>query len=290
MKKFQITDIKFGMVIAMLLSILTSSAYDFKVDGIYYNVLSLDDLTCEVTYNAENEKLQNLYFDKNSGVAGGTSLSITYPSYKGTVIVPEKVSYKGRTLTVTGVGRYAFLNCSELTSLSLPSSILNISEVMISSYYDCYAGAFDYCDIQTFTAGNAYTLQMFNRSNASYKTKGNLKNLILSNDFEGIIDVNYSLYANLELLKSLTPNVPTYSDGTHFSNDQYLNMEVLVPEDAFSSYKSAMIWKDFWELKAMKSVKSITLNKTSLSLEPKQEFQLSATVAPEDAFDGSVTW
>lgn len=267
-----------------------SHAYDFEVDGIYYNVLSLSDLTCEVTYNAENKISQSLSFDGSSGTS---RLSYTYPSYRGEVTIPATVNYKGRILNVTGIGSYAFLNCTELTSLSLPSSISNISETLLSSRYGCYAGAFDYCNIQTFSAGNAYTLQMFNQSYASSsgcRTKDNLKNLILSDDFEGKIDVGFGQYNKLESLKSLTSEVPNYSDGSHYTNDQYLNMEVLVPEDAFVTYQSADVWKDFWELKAMKSVRSITLNESSLSIEPKQNIQLSATVSPEDAYDSSVTW
>lgn len=269
-----------------------SHAYDFEVDGIYYNVLSLSDLTCEVTYNAENAKTGYLDFNDRDG-SGITRLSTTYPSYKGEVTIPATVNYKGRELKVTGIGYYAFLNCTELTVLSLPSSITSISEVLVSSYFNCYAGAFDYCNIQSFSAGNAYTLQMFDQTyaaNSNGRTKNKLKKLVLSNDFEDIIYVNYTQYNKLETLKSLTSAVPNFSDGTHFTNDQYLNMEVLVPEDAFTTYQSAEIWKDFWELKAMKSVRTLTLNETSLSLEPKQKIQLSVTVSPEDAYDSSVSW
>lgn len=284
-----------GMIVASVLSsTLSSYAYDFEVDGIYYNVLSLSDLTCEVTYNAENKESSSTSFYENRRSSGSTlSLSYTYPSYKGDVAIPATVNYKGRTLNVIGVGPYAFLNCRELTSLSLPASITNISEVLVSSYYGCYAGAFDYCDIETFSAGNAYTLKMFDQSYAAssgWKTKDHLKELILSGDFNGTIEVDYNQYTKLESLNSLTSKVPIFSDGTHFSNDQYLNLLVLVPEDAFTSYQSATVWKDFWDLKAKKSVKSITLNETSLSLEPKEEFQISATVTPDDAYDSSITW
>lgn len=64
----------------------------------------------------------------------------------------------------------------------------------------------------------------------------------------------------------------------------------LVPEKSFVSYQSAEVWKSFWDLKAMKSVTSITLNETAISLEPKQTIQLIPTILPEDAFDASVEW
>ena len=267
-------------------------SYDFEVEGIYYNVLSLSELTCEVTYNSANRTTSSLRFE---GAYITESLTESYPSYTGSVCIPQKVVYKNRELTVTGIGAYAFLNCRSLTSLTLPSTITSIKQVFVQERYGerYYAGAFDYCNIQTFSAGNAYTLQMFNQSYAysnSYKTKDNLKEVILSNDFEGVIGVDYSPYNKLESLKSLAITIPYYSEGSHFTNDQFLNMDVLVPEDAFELYQTSNVWKDFWELKAMKSVRSISLSQTSLDLEPKQQVPLYATVTPEDAYDQSVTW
>ncbi len=242
------------MLIAVLSASISASAYDFEVDGIYYNIISLDDLTCEVTYNAGNKSTNKLKFYTNY------HLNYSYPSYTGNVTIPPTVNYKGRVLSVTGIGEYAFLNCTGLSSLSLPSSITQIKEVLFYYSEKLHAGAFDYCNIETFTAGNAYTLEMFNRSYASsYKTKDKLKNLVLSNDFFGAISVNFSDYKKLVSIRSNVMNVPSFSEGDHFSNEQFLNTEVWVPEEAFSEYQSSNVWKDFWELKPMKSVKSITL-------------------------------
>ena len=267
-------------------------SYDFEVDGIYYNVLSLDDLTCEVTYNEINKNSDYKRFLNHRGNSS-FSLDHTYPSYTGNVTIPSKVNYKGRELTVTGIGAYAFLNCSGLKSLSLPASIVQINEVLVESYYDCYAGAFDYCSIEDFTAGNAYILQMFNQSYAyssGGKTKDNLKNLVLAEDFSGTIGVDFSDYKKLISIRSNVVDVPAFSEGSHFTSEQYLNAEVLVPEKSFSNYQSADVWKSFWDLKAMKSVTSITLNETSVILEPKQTIQLVHTILPLDAFDASVEW
>ena len=270
----------------------TLGSYDFEVDGIYYNILSLEELTCEVTYNAERQSTSNREF-YNMDRTHRSSIYKTYPSYSGEVTIPSKVIYKGRELSVIGIGEYAFLDCTGLKSLSLPSSITQIKEVLIDSYYNCFAGAFDYCHIESLTVGNAYTLKMFSRSYAyssGCMTKDNLKNLVLEEDFSGVIDVNFSEYKKLASIRSNAVDVPAFSEGSHFSNDQYLNEEVLVPEKSFTSYQSADVWKSFWDLKAMKSVTSITLNETSISLEPNQTIQLVPTLLPEDAFDVTVKW
>lgn len=285
---------KLCVFMAMLCTLISASAYDFEVDGIYYNILSLEELTCEVTYNDGNRLDKTLSFSVGYSV---DKLNWSYPSYTGKITIPSTVNYKGKTLSVIGVGEYAFLGCTGLSSLSLPSSIKQIATILVGIGYPhgdhVYAGAFDYCNIETFSAGNAYILDMFERSYAfssENRPYNNLRNLVLTNDFIGAISVDFSSYKKLVSIRSDAYSVPQFSDGPHFANEHYLNTEVLVPEDAFSSYQSDNVWGNFWELKAMKSVKSITLNETSLNLEPNQTIQLVPAILPEDAFDSSLIW
>ncbi|MGM9859290.1 MAG: leucine-rich repeat domain-containing protein [Muribaculaceae bacterium] len=79
----------------ILLSIpLTSAAYDFEVDGIYYNKYGE---TVEVTSGSVK--------------------------YSGDVTIPSQVTYSGTTYSVGKIGEYAFSGCNGLTSISIPSSI-----------------------------------------------------------------------------------------------------------------------------------------------------------------------
>ena len=88
-----------------LLSTLSANAYDFEVDGFYYNVISLPDLTCEVTFRER-------YID----------------SYFGDVVIPSFVSYSGRTFSVTKIGDEAFSWCGLLTSVTIPNSVKSIGD------------------------------------------------------------------------------------------------------------------------------------------------------------------
>ena len=92
----------------MLVSAAPVSAYDFAVDGIYYNVVSLPDLTCAVTKGDMD--------------------------YSGDITIPEQVTYNGRTLTVTSIGKLAFGDCAGLTSVSIPNSVTSID---ISAFGGC---------------------------------------------------------------------------------------------------------------------------------------------------------
>lgn len=88
------------LAMACLLSSIGASAYDFTVDGIYYNVTSLADMTCSVTRGDVK--------------------------YKGEITIPANVTYNNRTLAVTSIGNKAFFECFELIDVSIPNSVTSI--------------------------------------------------------------------------------------------------------------------------------------------------------------------
>ena len=90
------------LLLALLLP-ATAVAFDFSVDGIYYNITG--DGTVEVTYRVQ------------SGA-----------DYKGDVNIPATVSYSGTDYNVTAIGETAFMNCNEMTSLTIPNSVTSIGQ------------------------------------------------------------------------------------------------------------------------------------------------------------------
>ena len=88
------------LAMALLVSVQVS-AYDFEVGGLYYNVVSIQDMTAEVT-NGDNR-------------------------YSGDVVIPETVVYKGRTLSVIGMEKSAFSG-SSITSVVIPNSVTSIEK------------------------------------------------------------------------------------------------------------------------------------------------------------------
>lgn len=118
------------MIICIITFPLSSFAYDFEVDNIYYNVLSLDDMTCETV---------------------GCKQDLT------TLVIPADVSYRSKTFKVIRIGHEsdevdyksitnveipnsvieigdsAFFNCSSLTSIDIPNSVIKIGKYAFSS-------------------------------------------------------------------------------------------------------------------------------------------------------------
>jgi hypothetical protein len=100
------------LLLVVLVAVITFPvhAYDFMVDGIAYNI-NEDDTTVSVTLNA------NEY---------------SFPTYSGDIVIPESVIQNGQTYAVTAIGGDAFYNCINLSSVSLPNSLLLIGEYAFS--------------------------------------------------------------------------------------------------------------------------------------------------------------
>ena len=83
-----------------LLGSTTLHAYDAYIDGIYYN-LEASTSTATVTYNSSSK-------------------------YTGSITIPATVTNSGTTYSVKSVGYWAFGNCSDLTSITIPNSVTRI--------------------------------------------------------------------------------------------------------------------------------------------------------------------
>src|SRR5574344_511959 len=97
-------DKKLLLMLLLLSATISSFAYDFEVDGIYYNKNNAN--TVGVTYEGVN--------------------CYSIKTYSGDVTIPEKVTYNNITYSVTSIGKEAFCSCTELTSITMPNTITEI--------------------------------------------------------------------------------------------------------------------------------------------------------------------
>ena len=100
----------FFMLLSACLSAPAAWAYDFYTGGIYYYMTS--SKTVEVT---------------NKYPLGGNC-------YSGNVNIPATVTYEGSEYRVTAIGKWAFLDCTGLTSVTIGKSVQTID---LSAFYNC---------------------------------------------------------------------------------------------------------------------------------------------------------
>ncbi len=100
-----------------------AEGYDILIDGIYYKI-NAKEKTAEVT---------NIYGGYDYDIEEKKS-DYSYTCYRGDIIIPEAIPFKGTMLKVTSIGDWAFANCFNLISVVLPDNLLSIGEY---AFYEC---------------------------------------------------------------------------------------------------------------------------------------------------------
>ena len=113
MKHFYLKSL---FTVYMLLSSIAVSAYDFEVDGIYYNITSEAEKTVQVTYK---------------GNSGGQYRE----AYKDKVVIPETICYNDVTYSVTSINDNTFYDNQKLTSVVIGNNVTTIGQY---AFYYCY--------------------------------------------------------------------------------------------------------------------------------------------------------
>ncbi len=102
---------KTRVIIFILFAVLECTslkAYAFMVDGLCY-YLNSDNESVTITYNSEDYKYGH-----------------AYSNLTGHLIIPGSVIYNDKAYAVTAIGNSAFICCSGITSVTIPSSIITI--------------------------------------------------------------------------------------------------------------------------------------------------------------------
>lgn len=97
---------KLFTTLLLAFTVLASYAHDVEVNGIYYNLNSATK-EAAVTYKGD---------------------SYTNKDYSGSVNIPSTITCDDATYSVTSIEELTFFECSELTSVSIPNSVMSIGE------------------------------------------------------------------------------------------------------------------------------------------------------------------
>lgn len=196
---------KLGVLVVMLLTVFTVSAYDFEVNGLCYNVLSENKKTVEVTYSLEHNANKNYV--------------------AGCLDIPQSVEYSGNIYTITQIGDKSFYNCTNLTSVNIPNTVTTIGRY---SFYGCSG-------LTSIIIPNS----VINLYEAAFRECIGLTSIILGESLTGI---GNGAFCQCESLTSVKiPNSVYYIDRIAFSGCTRLSSVIIgdavtsVGESAFGN-------------------------------------------------------
>ena len=258
------------MAVAVLMP-ATIKAYDFKEGGIYYNINGN-----EVTVTRQSENMA---------------------SYSGDVVIPETVLHDGVQYAVTTIGVAAFDNCTGLTGIEIPNSVVRIenhafqrcsslkSVVIPNSVTYVGRCAFWRTGLQTAVIGNSVqTIDEY-----AFQYCYNLTDVVLGSSVNMLqIKVFFDCYS-LKSITCLAPVPPTMYAWYSFDGSNYSNATVYVPGSSMDAYKAHENWGQFYKYESLTKATGLTLDKSMVSLKGGEQVQLQATVVPADA-SASLQW
>lgn len=174
--------------------------------------------------------------------ARGTSATIVYgdEKYSGEITIPESVFYDGKEFSVVAIGAFAFSECTELTSVALPSSLLSIGDyafkgctslnsiVVPNSVTSIGSNAFDGCtNLASVTLSNSL-------KSIEYYTFYNCRSLRTLEVPNSVRKIGEMAFQNCRQLSNITlPNSIT-SIGV-FAFDKCSSLESLTIPDQLTS-------------------------------------------------------
>lgn len=104
---------KILLTLGFLLFNTVLHAYDFTVNGLYYNVISEEERTCEVVNDGQKDSLTN----EPLGAC-----------YSGKIVIPKTVRWENKEYRVVSIGRMAFTH-TKVISVVIPEGVVNIEKM-----------------------------------------------------------------------------------------------------------------------------------------------------------------
>ena len=173
--------------------------------------------------------------------------------YAGTVIVPERIWFAGRSFPIQRIAQEAFRNSQKMTSISLPSTITSIGQ---QAFRDCWGltelalpasvetieqEAFMYCThLTTATLGEGITVLL----DRLFQYCSNLTHLVLPASLQ---KVGASVLKGCTSLKQVDCKavVPPTAGATTFEGAPVAHATLLVPNGTAEQYQVATGWSSF---------------------------------------------
>lgn len=189
-------------------------------------------------------------------------------NYTGELDLPSEVYFNDETYIVTGLGEDCF-NDSNITSVTLPSSVVNLS-----SY------AFANCRmLETADLGESSISSL---GSSAFSNCSNLKSVTLPSSLVSIIGSVFNGCDNLESMTCLAKIPPSVQTFGNFVN----TCTLYVPEGSVELYQAAANWKDFVNIQPLES-SEIIVDGIKYEIISKNNFEVA--VASDNSYTGNLS-
>ena len=234
---------------ALLLAIMavTSYAYDFEVDGIYYKLTSYNDavvthgdkkytgsvfIPTDVKWNSRKINVVGIGDQAFKDCEGLTSVILTYK----VTLIGEHAFDECHNLVyvdfshITSIGGYAFFNCWKLKEINLSGSVKNIGPY---AFYGCKA-------LREVTL---HTL-LEKVSNGAFADCEKLRMVRIYGQVESIGDIAFKNCPAISDFYCYADNVPQMGENV-FQGSELHKAHLYVPEGKQNEYKKDKTWGEF---------------------------------------------
>ena len=227
-----------SLVAIMLATVARAADGDtFTFEGLKYKVLSEADHTAEVALN----------------------------DVSGEVNIPTYVTANGSRYTVTSIGKSAFNECSDLTSVTIPNSVTEIG------WY-----AFEYCSsLTSVTIPNSVT----SLGGEAFRGCSSLTSVTIPNSVDCIDKEAFYGCSSLTKIIDLRP-FPQGLGADVFKNVPS-DAVVYIPKGSYMYYGQSGFLEYFSDFREMGAF-DITLSESTLRLSEGESAKLTVTVVKDD--------
>lgn len=217
-----------------MLSMCTSiTASDFESGGIHYNILSQQEATVEVTSNPD-----------------------TNIKYSGDITIPELVTNNNTTYTVTAIKNKAFSSCSDLKSVIIPESVVQIGK---DAFRRCPALTYvnipmGITSIESSTFHNCTSLteiilpeKLTTIEFGAFNLCNSIKNIILPQNLSSIGSQAFGLceFKTITCMSQIPPLLYEETPTRVFSQSVIRFATLYVPSNCKNIYTSDSAWGQF---------------------------------------------
>ena len=208
---------------------------------------------------AEHVEINGINYELVAKAKHAIVIAKSSGEYSGEVVIPESVEHQGTTYSVTSIGDWAFEDCFDLTSVTIPNSVTSIGDYAFclcvyltsvtigNSVKSIGKEAFYWCySLTSVTIPNSVT----SIGELAFYNCDGLTSVTIGNSVKSIGEYAFDSCSGLQDIYCYAENVPS-TNSNAFSSSPIADATLHVPAASINSYKATAPWSGFGNIVAL---------------------------------------